>query len=237
MLNSRNRSQSCTLWLFSTFLLMSYVSLLLSKVPLHYILIVPVISIPVLFLWSVRINLRRKIGLGSLLCLSILAIIANIIRASGHKLKNGQDDVMWIIFWEEMEACVAVMANSMTAFRPLFATSSSQLLVLPPPQDNSPPFQLRHRKRTAQIELPTTPTATFSGLRSYMSKDPFKDRAVLKNGSGIQVTRSFQTTSSHGSQTANAVSSIVYMAPIPDILTVVQDWHEMHSKKSQETFV
>lgn len=178
---------------------------------MQYILTAPVISIPVLFLWSVRINLRRKIGLGSILCLSILAIITNIIRASGHKLNNGQDDVVWILFWEEMEACVAVIANSMTAFRSLFATSTSQLGVSPPPQDDSEAIRMRNRKRTPRIELPTTPTATISGLRSFMSKDPFEDREVLKNGAGIQITRSFQTTSSHGSQTGQSVRCLTYM--------------------------
>ena len=45
-----------------------------------------------------------------------------------------------------------------------------------------------------------------------MHKDPFEDRQmvveehdVLKDGAGIQVTRSFQTSSSHGSQTAHSV--------------------------------
>lgn len=185
-----------------------------------------------------RINIRRKVALGSLLCLSILAIITNIIRASGHKLKNGQDDVVWILFWEQTEACVAVMANSMTAFRSLFATSNSQSGGLPPQQGLSSEVRFMQRKRVPRIDLPTVPTATISGLRSFISKDPFEDRAaVAKDGSGIQVTRSFQTSSSHGSQNPPSVRCLPYVAQTTGMLTVVQDWHEMHSKISKETFV
>ncbi|KAL9117442.1 MAG: hypothetical protein Q9187_006022 [Circinaria calcarea] len=56
-----------------------------------------------MLIWSVKINLRRKLGLGSLLRLSIFAIITNIIRAARHKLSNGQDDVVWILFWVEVD--------------------------------------------------------------------------------------------------------------------------------------
>ncbi len=72
------------------------------------------ISIPVLLLWSVQINLRQKVGLEFLLCLSVFAIIANTIRAAGHELKNGQQDGLWIDLWVGLEACVAIVANSMT---------------------------------------------------------------------------------------------------------------------------
>lgn len=79
-----------------------------------------------------------------------------------------------------------------------------------------------------------------------MRKDPFEDRGmvveehdILKNEDGIQVTRSFQTTSSHGSQTAHSVRRPPHSLQ-PGSLGAniyIQDWHEMNSKKSQETFV
>lgn len=76
-----------------------------------------------------------------------------------------------------------------------------------------------------------------------MRKDSFEDREVvveerdiLKSGSGIQVTRSFQTSSSHGSQTAHSVRCLSTLLRHV-MLTFLQDWHEMNSKKSQETFV
>lgn len=159
------------------------------------------VSIPVLLLWSVKINLRRKFGLGSLLCLSIFAIIINIVRASGHKLDNGQDDVTWMLFWVEMEACVAVIANSMTAFRSLFAASTSRIKNSPQHEGKPVGIGMGYQKRPPHIDLPMLPTAKISGLRSLMLKDPFEDRMTIDsigglNRPGIQVTNSFNATSS-----------------------------------------
>ncbi|MCJ1430256.1 hypothetical protein MMC29_008173, partial [Sticta canariensis] len=165
------------------------------------------VSIPVLLLWSVKINLRRKLGLGSLLCLSIFAIITNIIRAAGHKLDNGQDDVVWILFWLEMEGSIALIANSMTAFRSLFAASNSRNKNSPQNPAKPAGFRMRGRKGPPHVELPTLPTAKISGLRSMMLKDPFEDRETMDsngsgNWSGIQDTESLDTTiaSSHQAQ-------------------------------------
>lgn len=160
-----------------------------------------------------RINLRRKFGLGSLLCLSIFAIITNIFRASGHKLKNGQDDVVWILFWGEMEGCVAVMANSMTAFRSLFTTVNSKG---DSPQEQSPILKIRQRNRSPQIDMPTMPSATFTGIRSMLRKDPFEDHqmvdnemAALKEEGGIRVTHSFHGDYTNNSQSTHRVSRLV----------------------------
>ncbi|MCJ1230794.1 hypothetical protein MMC12_007468 [Toensbergia leucococca] len=162
------------------------------------------ISIPILLLWNVKINIRRKLGLASLLSLSIFAIITTIIRAAGHKLNNGQDDVTWILFWFEIEACVAVCANSMTAFRSLFVTASSRIRGSPHGEDLSPVHKPKQQRWVPRIEMPTMPTATFSGMKSMMRKDPFEDHEMTEsdgtlNGSTIQVTQSFDARSSHRS--------------------------------------
>ncbi|MCJ1283213.1 hypothetical protein MMC26_002541 [Xylographa opegraphella] len=135
-----------------------------------------VISIPVLLLWNVKVNIRRKIGLGCLLCLSIFAIITNIIRAAGHKLDNGQSDVVWILFWGEMEACIAVMANSMTAFRSLFRVGLSKVRKSPQdPKNQSPLVESSELKHRPHVDLPTMPRAKLSGMRSLLFRDPFED--------------------------------------------------------------
>ncbi|KAL8850272.1 MAG: hypothetical protein Q9221_004782 [Calogaya cf. arnoldii] len=71
-----------------------------------------VISIPVTLLWRVRIDLRRKLALGTMLCLSVFTIITVIVKISGGNTNNGQIDSSWVIFWLHMEAAVAVMVNS-----------------------------------------------------------------------------------------------------------------------------
>ncbi|KAL8645630.1 MAG: hypothetical protein Q9226_007213 [Calogaya cf. arnoldii] len=79
-----------------------------------------VISIPVTLLWRVRIDLRRKLALGTMLCLSVFTIITVIVKISGGNTDNGQIDSSWVIFWLHMEAAVAVMVASITAYRAIF---------------------------------------------------------------------------------------------------------------------
>lgn len=169
------------------------------------------ISIPILLLWNVKINIRRKVGLGSLLCLSVFAIITNIIRASGHKLKNGQDDVVWLLFWLEIEACVAVIGNSMTAFRSLFSTSSSSPRNLPP--QNVPVLERVGRSPVPRIDLATMTTATLSGLKALLDKDPFENREMtepdcLESVSGIRIAESSDAGVRRHSQNAQQVRVI-----------------------------
>ena len=78
------------------------------------------ISIPVLLLWNVQINIRRKLILGGILCLSIFMIILAIVRVSTGKSNNGQVDSAWVIFWLQAEACVALIVVSVSAFRALY---------------------------------------------------------------------------------------------------------------------
>ena len=185
-------------------------------------------------LWKVEINIRRKFGLGWVLCLSIFAIITNIIRASGHKLNNGQNDVVWILFWGEMEACVAVIANSMTAFRSLFIGRISQ--AGGSPQDKEPPTErrVRQRKRVPHVTLPTMPSATFSGLRSLMHADPFEDKETMESeltldDSCVDEKRSLDTGSHRNAQSTPRVSTIPFLPqsnPCFKTTDHLQDWHE-----------
>ena len=84
-----------------------------------------IISIPILLLWKVQISLRRKLALGGILCLSIFMIVIAIIRISLGNLAGGQVDAAWVIFWLHMEASVAVLVNSVSAFRALFVAAKS----------------------------------------------------------------------------------------------------------------
>ena len=179
-------------------------------------LIVLVITIPVLLLWSVQINIRRKFGLGSLLCLSIFAIIINIIRLSGIKLKNKQDDTVWILFWNVIEACVAVMANSMTAFRSLFAAGTSRAAQSPDrPAAAVIPSEMARYQKMRQPPLGSTSafTATFSGLMSILHQDPFEDHEsldaerTLTAVSEDQVTQLQNQNFTHTSKSTRRVSA------------------------------
>ena len=66
--------------------------------------------------------------MGSVLCLSILAIVISIVKIAGIDLVNGQIDSLWGFFWFQIEASVAVMAVSATIFRSLFLSEGPKVV-------------------------------------------------------------------------------------------------------------
>jgi hypothetical protein len=87
--------------------------------------IVLVISLPVLLLWRVQIRLLRKFALAAILCLGIFMIIIAIIKVSTGTLADGQVDSPWVLFWFHVEASVAVIVVSISAFRAIFVRSGN----------------------------------------------------------------------------------------------------------------
>ena len=79
-----------------------------------------VLTIPVRLLWRVRIKPSQKLGLGVFLCLSIGMILMAITRLSGVHSYRGSFDEIWILLWQQIEACIAVTMLSLTAFRSVF---------------------------------------------------------------------------------------------------------------------
>lgn len=99
------------------------------------------ISIPISLLWKVRIRARQKLGIGAFLCLSIVMIIICIVKASGIRTPVHSFDVVWETFWQQMEACTAVMMVSFTAFRSVFVTKQQRT-----PQKRASPMIFLQRK-------------------------------------------------------------------------------------------
>ena len=131
-----------------------------------------VVSIPIVLLWRVRINFRQKIGLGTLLCLSLVMAIIAIARMSGINLTSKNVDIVWLAFWQQQECSVAVIMISISAFRSLFVANASKG---PSPKDFSKP---RYRNRLylkftgsdkdTGFGLPHIPGATLTGMRSVI---------------------------------------------------------------------
>lgn len=67
---------------------------------------------------------RQQLGLGIFLCLSVMMTVIAIIRISGYRFHgiglSGPIDPIWAFFWLYLEACVAVIMASVTAFRSFF---------------------------------------------------------------------------------------------------------------------
>lgn len=136
------------------------------------------ILIPVMLLWNVQMNFRRKLGIGWLLCLSSFCIVCAIIRAVGHNLTNGQNDVVWILFWSHMEACVAIIACSMTAFRGLWNIVRFNGAKLDPFGKARNDATRIDRPSKKGDEIPQVNlSSTTSGLRGMFMWDPFEERA------------------------------------------------------------
>ena len=76
-----------------------------------------VLIIPPWLLWKVKISLRQRIGIGSFLCLSLIMIIIAVIRISRV---HASDFEIWAPFWQQLEACIAVLMLSLTAVRTLY---------------------------------------------------------------------------------------------------------------------
>lgn len=101
-----------------------------------------------------------------------MAVIA-CVRVSGIRVTGSFDDT-WNLFFQHMEACIAVTMVSLTAFRSVFISGESKENLKKPKPWHS--LRLR-RPRTKQHNdlldensnhLPTIPSATLSGMRTFI---------------------------------------------------------------------
>ena len=167
-----------------------------------------VIVIPVLLLWRVRIKLQQKLALGLSLCLSIIMIITAIVQISGIHAPTNTIDVTWEIFWQLMEACIAVIMVSLTAFRSLFVAHGSG--AQSPPQKpsirkrvlNSRIMVGRRRAEGSDSEetkrLPEIPRATLTGMRTFIRGKGIEGSVMKSEASGdTQVSWPLENESSN----------------------------------------
>lgn len=123
-------------------------------------------------------GLSRKIGLGAFLCLSVAMALIALVRVSAYRIE-GQSDASWNLFWQYIEACIAIIMGSATAFRTLFVGEN---LRKTPEKKLSYSIRLRvlrKNKLTSEKSdwedaygrhLPTVPSATLSGLRTFIHR-------------------------------------------------------------------
>ncbi|PVI03951.1 hypothetical protein DM02DRAFT_611901 [Periconia macrospinosa] len=137
-----------------------------------------IVSIPILVLRQSTMKLRQKAAIGSFLCLSIIMIALAITRAS--KMAGVvATDIPYEMFFQYLEAAVALLTASLTAFRTFFVTQRERTRY----QDRmkKPSFSFRNiglRKKTYDISrdeeangLPEVPGATMTGVRSFIRRN------------------------------------------------------------------
>lgn len=137
-----------------------------------------------------KIKLQQKLALGFCLCLSIMMMISTIVKLSGIHAPTNNLDITWGIFWQIVEACIAVIMVSLTAFRSLFVAHGAG--ARSPPQKPSLRKRLLNsriavgRKRAAGDDsedaegLPDIPRATMTGIRTFIQGDQ-ADGSVTKS--------------------------------------------------------
>lgn len=151
----------------------------------------PVIAIPILLLWRVQIKLQQKLALGLSLCMSIIMTIIPIVRISGIYSSNNTFDTTWVVFWQLMEPCIAVIVVSLTALRTLLVAHAGS--GTKPPR-HKPSLRKRllslktvfERERAGENDgeemerLPEVPPATLTGMRTFI-RGKRAERSVMKS--------------------------------------------------------
>lgn len=131
--------------------------------------------VPVLLLWKANIKLRQKTLLGFFLCLSISMVMISLVRISGLRAHRDIFDVQWAIFWTQVEATVATITVSVTAFRQLLGIKAQRAR-----ENRDRSWYSHHRrlllgkfKKSSENvwdtgQLPSIPGAKLTGLRTLI---------------------------------------------------------------------
>ena len=133
-----------------------------------------VLSFPIALLWKVRINLRQKLGLALILCLSIVMVIIALVRIAGINLAGGNVNIVWLAFWMQQECSISVIMVSSAAFRSFFVNgaANSPCPAYPPGFWKRRLLRRQHTSEREDIEsangLPRIPRATLTGMRTVI---------------------------------------------------------------------
>lgn len=83
-------------------------------------------AIPVWLCWQIRISLRQKLGLYSVLCLGIIIIIFSVTRILVTNTDGLHPEPSWLATWSAVEASVAVIVACLSSFKAILTRRSRQ---------------------------------------------------------------------------------------------------------------
>ncbi|KAK4549419.1 hypothetical protein LTR36_006416 [Oleoguttula mirabilis] len=148
-------------------------------------------ALPAILIEHTRLSVRAKLGLSLLLCLSVLAMIASIVKTYYAKALSEQLDYTWdlcsYVIWLSVELNVVIIVASVPLLRPMFE---------------------RDRRRTGSAQLQkwdtsTTLSSIFSKkrARTNLSRVDSEENIIEPQGNqypmermGIQVTHEVTVT-------------------------------------------
>lgn len=131
-------------------------------------------------------------------------IIIAIIRISKMLLTSYAADIIWVIFWQQAEACIAVIMASFSAFRSFFVARDSRRR-----EDqnrhrhwymskkNQMAAALRRRRLLPETEemdqLPDIPRATMTGMSTFIREGKTNNESRVSSlDAGVMTTESPQ---------------------------------------------
>ena len=91
---------------------------------------------------------------------------------------NGQDDFAWVVFWLQVEAAVAVIVVSVSAYRSVFLADQSQYRESPRHRQTSR-TKLWNRTKFSNYELPRIPSPTLTGMRTFFGNFPSREKEEI----------------------------------------------------------
>lgn len=150
-----------------------------------------IVVIPIYLVWSVRIKPYQKFIIGIFLSLNLFMTFTALVRRAGLKY-HGTFDMVWLFTWHHIEACVAVIMISITAFRSIYVSSQQVARARKQHANEKPwyssPVAAIRRKRALDrkdeefvASLPTIPSATLTGMRTFI-------QGGRRTGTGLQST-------------------------------------------------
>jgi hypothetical protein len=156
-----------------------------SKVPSKMLNYAKVVSIPILVLRQSKMKLRQKATIGSFLCLSLVMISTAIVRVSKMPGPNAID-TPYEIFWQYMEASIAILMASLTAYRTMFVLTKEKKLHqerLKRPSYSWRNWGRQKKPRDEEEDLPDIPRATLTGMRTFIKENNRGDSDDCGKGS------------------------------------------------------
>lgn len=113
-------------------------------------------------------------------------IIIAIVRISGFRIKESSIDITWELFWHQVEASVALITVSITAFRSLLGIKALKAREKEKRErswfSHRAKLLTRYLKKETQDEpepeqLPSIPGATLTGMRTFIHGDGILDES------------------------------------------------------------
>jgi hypothetical protein len=196
-----------------------YNALIITGTVLDIITDLMIVIIPILVLRRSPLKSRQKVAVGTFLSLSTVMIIVSITRSTKiHGPPNVPINVTWAIFWTHIEASVAIIMVSLTAFRTIF-NQKKQERAQQERMRRVNSWRLfasfRRKPRTDSDDeitaLPQVPRATMTGLRTFIrgsNRSEASSTVAASQGMSFKSTLRSNVTSNDDSMSITALPQV-----------------------------